>query len=165
MGEMMRMENMRVISTLERILAQSRYQATTTSPKSTTYNCNECRDTGWIETVDKKYKKCPCVIKAQNEKLWESYGVKPSRVKKINQYIPINDLTAKAKDNAIDYVMDFESLREEENNWFALLGQPGAGKSHLVIAIGAALLNKGVGVVYMPYTEVIKEIKGNSNKQ
>lgn len=149
---------------LERILAQVRVQSTT-SQKSTICNCNECRDTGWVETLNKTYKKCQCVIKAENERLWEDYGVNISKVKRINEYIPFDELTSKAKDKAVEYVLKFKEIKESENNWYALLGQPGCGKTHLVVAIGAALLNNGIGVVYMPYTEVMKEIKGNANNQ
>lgn len=39
------------------------------------------------------------------------------------------------------------------------MGQPGAGKTHIVLAIGKALLDKKISVVYMPYLEVIRELK------
>ena len=136
-----------------------------TSQESMIFSCDVCRDTGWIETSEKAFKRCSCVEKQRMERLWQQYGVKPSKVKKINNYIPHDALTTKAKERAVEYVKGSETLVDMENNWFALLGQPGAGKSHLVMAIGAALLNKNLKVVYMPYTEVIKELKGNANNQ
>lgn len=76
-----------------------------------------------------------------------------------------DEVTKLAKDKAVEYVVNFKTISKNKNNWFSLLGQPGAGKSHLIMAMGAALLNQGVSVVYMPYTEVMKEIKGNANNQ
>lgn len=135
------------------------------SHQSISYKCGICRDTGWVLSATNTYKQCNCVRKERSERLWEQYGIKPSRVKKINDYLPYDDVTAKAKEKSVEYIRSFNELKECENNWFALFGQPGSGKSHIVIAMGAALLKNNVSVVYMPYTEVMKEIKGNATNQ
>lgn len=127
------------------------------------YKCEICKDTGWVETNFRTYKKCSCVDKLRMENLWQEYGVNPKTVKKLNQYKVYDSLTDRAKSKALDYVLKYNERIFEENNWFAMMGQSGAGKSHIVIAIGAALLKKGHNVVYMPYTEAVKELKSCAN--
>lgn len=138
----------------------------TSQRSTTTYSCDICKDTGWILKEVPGYQptaiKCSCVDKTKTEKLWERYGVKPNQVKKINEYETYDKLTIRAKNKASNYVFSFEKVKSNENNWLAMMGQPGSGKSHLVIAIGAALIKKRLTVMYMPYMEVIKELKGNS---
>ena len=41
------------------------------------------------------------------------------------------------------------------------MGQSGAGKTHIITAIGKALLDKKIPVVYMPYLEAIRELKSS----
>ncbi|WP_242951505.1 ATP-binding protein [Clostridium kluyveri] len=97
--------------------------------------------------------------------LWKSFGVDPSRVKALNDYKGYDDATKKALYMAKAYIRNFESIKNTEENSFGLFGQPGAGKSHIAIAIGAALLNRKnpVQVIYMPYLEAMRELKANVN--
>lgn len=128
------------------------------STTSAKYKCPECRDTSW---VDKKgvYARCSCYQEDYLSRLWEGFGIKIKDIKLLREYEPYNDLTKKAKDKAADYIRSFEGIKDTRENGFALLGQPGAGKTHIALAIGKALLEKKVQVVYMPYLEVVKELK------
>jgi len=81
------------------------------------------------------------------------------KVKKLNKYKPYDEQTTKAKEKAIEYVKNYKGES------MALLGQPGAGKTHIAVAIGAALLNKNIRVVYMPYLEVMQQLKANTNDE
>lgn len=81
------------------------------------------------------------------------------KVKKLNDYKPYDEQTTKAKDKAFNYIKDYKGQS------MALLGQPGAGKTHIAVSIGAALINKGIRVVYMPYLEVMQQLKANSNDE
>lgn len=94
--------------------------------------------------------------------MWENFGVKPQDIKKINEYTAYNTETKKAKDDAIRYVTNFDTLKDTRENSFALMGQPGAGKTHIVTGIGKALLDKKIQVVYMPYLEAMRELKANA---
>lgn len=91
------------------------------------------------------------------------FGVDPAEVKKLNEYTPYNELTKTAKNKAINYIKNFDSIKLKNENGFGMFGQPGAGKSHIIIAVGAALLNTGIQVVYMPYLEAIRQLKANAN--
>ena len=62
--------------------------------------------------------------------------------------------------NAVQhYLANFESLRGTANNSIALLGVPGSGKTHLLIAAANALLAQGVGVLYFPWVEGSNELR------
>lgn len=127
------------------------------------YKCAKCKDTGWMLTEEGTYKKCECVELDYLNRLWQHFGIKPEKVKKLNDYKPFDDKTTLAKEKAIQYIKDFEGIKNSEENSFGLFGQPGAGKTHIVIAIGADLLNHSVPVVYMPYLEAMRELKANVN--
>lgn len=64
-----------------------------------------------------------------------------------------------AYNTARNYVEQFDTIRQSENNWLALLGQVGCGKTHLTIGIANALMAQHIGVVYMPYRDEITRIK------
>lgn len=139
-------------------------QSNSISQDTHKYNCSRCKDTGFIEVMTDNRKSqptmrvCECRKKEHNKKQWAKYGVNPERVKKIANYETHNDKTlSKAKTLASNYVYNID----KEKKWIAFLGQSGAGKSHLSIGVGAALLNKGYDVAYMPYAEVIQELKRN----
>lgn len=128
--------------------------------KDIKHKCEICRDTGWIvEGIgeDSIYRKCSCRIKQENIDSWRRFGLEPSKVKKINQYVAVDDVRKNARNMAINYIKLYEPTKS-----ILFAGNPGAGKTHLSVGIGAALLDKGVAVVYMPYLESIRELKANS---
>ena len=123
------------------------------------HECDICRDTGWIAEgigADSKYKKCICRIKKESELSWKRFGLDPMKIKKINEYELLDEARKIARDKAIGYIRNY-------NGKGAILfsGNPGSGKTHLSIAIGAALINQGVAAVYMPYLEAMRELKAN----
>ncbi|GAA0825440.1 ATP-binding protein [Clostridium tertium] len=96
------------------------------------------------------------------KRLWENYGIKAEEVKKLNEFKPFDSLTTNLKTKASNYINQFKEIYSERENSFGVLGQSGSGKSHVSIAIGAALLNQNYKVVYMPYLEVMRELKANT---
>lgn len=130
--------------------------------KKLTFKCELCKDTGLIVTGDNIYKPCTCRQQSKIKKQWDKFGVDLARVKKINDYEITTDETEAAKTLAIKYIKEFEEIKNRENNWIAFLGQAGAGKTHLVKAIGKALIEKGHNVIYISYVNWIKEAKRNA---
>lgn len=128
------------------------------------YKCDICKDTGWVQT-ENGYIRCKCYEKEKASRLWKSYGVDPNDIKKLNEYKPYDEITKTALKKAIDYVKNFDTISKERENSFGLFGQPGSGKSHIAIAIGAALLNrdKPIQAIYMPYLEIMRQLKANVN--
>ena len=135
-----------------------------TSQNTVTYSCRQCSDTGWVETENNCYKKCSCVEIKHIKSCWTNYGVSPEAVKTLEDYVAYNKISNLVKEKAKKYMLDFSELRAKENNWFGIFGQTGAGKSHVAVAMGASLLtreDKPLKVIYMPYLEVMRELKTN----
>lgn len=65
------------------------------------------------------------------------------------------------KEIAIKYFRGFDEIKESRKNSLILCGNPGCGKSHLLLAIANNLIRRRVNVVYFPYREIIMEIKQN----
>ncbi|MCX0411774.1 ATP-binding protein [Clostridium perfringens] len=153
---------------LDRILAKVKEQSqsmTMTKSMESKYKCPKCKDTGIIleyrEGLQPLGKQCSCRLSNNIERAWREFGVEPSKVKKVNEFIPFDKVTENAKNKVIDYIFNFNKTKE--HGWFIFMGQPGAGKSHLAIALGAALFkDKKRHVIYMPYTEAIMGLKGNA---
>lgn len=125
------------------------------------YKCEKCHDTTWVQGQN-GLKRCECYEIDLVTRLWENFGLSPKDTKLLKDYSPYNQETKKAKEKAIDYINNFDDIKANRENGFCLMGQPGAGKTHIVTAIGKALLDKRIPVVYMPYLEVIRELKASS---
>lgn len=128
--------------------------------KSTSNICPICKGSGWeLNEETGAYKRCICYEKERMQVLWKKYGVDPLEIRKLNDYKPVDQLQKEAKDKAINYITNFNCIIDNKENGFGLFGQPGAGKTHILLSIGAALIEKGIEVIYMPYVEVMRELK------
>lgn len=131
---------------------------TTSTICKSKYKCPKCKDTGWIQT-EKGYRRCECYELDYIQRLWKNFGINPEDVKLLRDYETYNEKTKKAKLTAADYIKNFKELSKEK--WLCFMGQPGGGKTHIVLAVGKALLEQKIKVVYMPYLEAIRELKSN----
>ena len=105
---------------------------------------------------------CECrkIEKLKNE--WKSSGINVEMCKhKFSNFEVWNEASERAKDTAVAYYNDFESVRNERRNSILFCGQVGSGKTHLSVALGINFLQKKARVVYMPYRDVITKIKQN----
>ena len=130
----------------------------------TSYNCNLCKDTTWIlDDVGKVVARCKCyeIIKVKEQ--WEASGLKTDDLDKtFGSYAPWNDLTKKMKNTTTNYYLRFKEIEKTKHNSILFCGQPGAGKTHLSIALANNFIKKdGKKVVYMPYRSVITKLKQN----
>jgi DNA replication protein DnaC len=148
----------RIMTTQKSITNQSP-DAMTTSPK--TYECELCKDTEFIHNPETNaFSFCSCREAKRCKKLLELSGISGAfRKKTVNGYKPKNEQQSLARNMAVEYIKSFEHIRNSRNNSTAFLGQVGAGKSHLTIAIANALLKQGIGVRYMQYREIITYLK------
>ncbi|MCD3234284.1 ATP-binding protein [Clostridium botulinum D/C] len=125
--------------------------------------CSICKGVGMVmNECTGAYRQCECVKRQNLKDLWKRYGVDPKDIKKLNEFVCTNDLQKIAKDKAIKYIKNFEQIKNTKENSFGLFGQPGAGKTHILLAIGAALISQGIQVLYMPYVEVMRELKATT---
>lgn len=94
------------------------------------------------------------------KKILEQSGISEEFQKlSVNTYKPYNQATNEAKTTAINYINQFDSILDTRNNSTAYIGQVGAGKTHLSIAIANNLMSRGIPVRYMSYRDVIPQIK------
>ncbi|MGL5084811.1 MAG: ATP-binding protein, partial [Clostridium sp.] len=125
------------------------------------YSCSICRDTTWIPG-NNGYRRCECFQIELSKRQWANFGIDPRDVKMLRDYKPHSKDTEIAKAKAVEYIKEFEQNKNNRENSLCLMGQAGAGKTHIVVAIGRALLEKKIPVVYMPYIEIIRELKAST---
>lgn len=125
------------------------------------YKCKECEDREYVITGNTA-RPCKCQELRRYERILDSSGI--SKAFKSKTFSNFN-VTGKpqeviiAKDTAMDYIRNYNQISEERNHSIAFLGQVGAGKTHLSIAIANNLMKKLVPVLYMPYRDVITQLK------
>lgn len=127
----------------------------------TNYKCDKCRDMLFIIQPDGTAKECECrSLRIAEEKLKASGVSEEFRKKTFYNFnyersIEIMEAFIKAK----SYSKNFEKIRVTRKNSVMFIGQVGSGKTHLAIAISNILLDKGIGVIYMPYRDSITNLK------
>lgn len=126
------------------------------------YKCPKCRDLRFI-IKDNEAIPCSCKAIREAEEILIKSGISEEfRKKTFNNFdysydMSIYDAFYKAK----SYVNNFDYSSPSRNKSIMFVGQVGSGKTHLSMAIANSLMEKGVGVLYMPYRDNITSIKQN----
>lgn len=125
------------------------------------YECEICKDEEWIyDEETNSVRPCKCREVKIYKRILEASGITQAFLQRtFDNFKPTNQITASAKAMAMDYVKKFDDIRNSRNNSIAFLGQVGAGKTHLSIAIANELMKRNIGVKYMQYREDITRIK------
>lgn len=125
------------------------------------YNCAKCRDTGIIYDAETNTARiCECQEKVRYQKMLQASGISEQFLKiGFKEFKTKTEFQKIAKAQATSYVKNFEQIEKDRNNSIAFLGNCGTGKTHLSIAIANNLMAKNIGVLYMPYREIITRIK------
>jgi DNA replication protein DnaC len=66
-----------------------------------------------------------------------------------------------AKEVALEYLKRFDDIKDDRCNSVALLGNPGCGKTHVLMAICNNLMRKRIHVMYFPWVEGLNDLKDN----
>lgn len=135
---------------------------TSTSTTSNEYECPKCKDIGYIITGRNTARECECVVQRRINRL-----IKASQITEGFKKLTFKNFITKGKPQVIidaykcaaNYCKRFPEIRNTRHNSICLLGQPGSGKTHLLIAASNYLLKRGIGVLYFPYREGFDEIK------
>lgn len=125
------------------------------------YSCDKCQDRGYIyNPITNSARICDCEERKRYQKMLMESGIsKHFQQIGFKEFETETGTQKNAKNNAIDYVKNFSKLENEKNNSIAFLGNCGSGKTHLSIAIANNLMAKNIGVLYMPYREVMTRLK------
>lgn len=129
------------------------------------YKCPVCNNTGWILQENGAYKKCECEIERRNVIALQQAGLNIEDVHKtFKSFETYNESTKDMKDIATSYFLSFDVCRRTRNNSIALLGQSGAGKTHLLLAlINNFISKKKLSIRYMSYRDDITFLKQSIN--
>lgn len=125
------------------------------------YRCYKCKDTGFVKNEETgRYGICECEEQKRYQRMLEKSGISKNFQKiGFKEFKTETTFQNIAKAIAVDYVKNFKDIEEARNNSIAFLGNCGAGKTHLSIAIANNLMSKNIGVLYMPYREIVTRIK------
>ncbi|MFB7302585.1 ATP-binding protein [Heyndrickxia sporothermodurans] len=135
------------------------------------YECSKCQDQlGYIqgEWPNEVWVRCSCVEWRHARRLMKSSDI-TEEFKKLS-FLNFNtdgkaQVIKDAYACALAYYQDFESIKKERQNSIALLGQPGAGKTHLLTAVANNLINEvHVPVLYFPFVEGFNDLKDDFDK-
>lgn len=115
----------------------------------------------FIIQEDGSAKECECrALRIAEEKLKASGVSEEFRKKTFDNFdYERNIETMESFFKAKSYSKNFEEIRATRKNSIMFVGQVGSGKTHLAIAISNILLDKGIGVIYMPYRDSITNLK------
>lgn len=142
-----------------------------TNEKKPDYVCEKCQDrTGFIVVNDgvEYWRDCSCLSWRKSERI-----IKSSEITDQFKSIGFGSFITEGKPQvisdmyecAIGYYKSFDEVRNTRRNGAALLGQPGAGKTHLLMAVANNLMQKkGVPVLYFPYVEGFNDLKDDFDK-
>lgn len=128
---------------------------------ATSYECDKCKDTGIIYNKKTNSARiCECEERKRYQKILEKSGISKNFQKiGFKEFETKTEWQKIAKTMAIEYLKNFKDIENKRQNSIAFLGNCGAGKTHLSIAIANNLMAKNIGVLYMPYREEITKIK------
>ena len=143
------------------------YEKRQDSSKKTNPDCNKCQDeNGYIinENGMQLWKICECVPAKKIRNMMKS-----SQITDDFRQLTFENFETKGKHSQIEYSFlmatvyanQFETIEKNRHNSFALVGQVGSGKTHLLCAISNYLLSKGVQVIYFPFVEGLNNLKNN----
>lgn len=131
------------------------------------YRCQKCKDDEWIiernEDGQEYAVACECRKERAAERLMRSSRITTEfQSKKFSNFVQDGrpHQVVEALKAACNFVKDLDD-KCIPNNSIALLGRPGCGKTHLLMAISNYLLAKGTQVLYFPFVEGFNEIKSN----
>jgi DNA replication protein DnaC len=130
------------------------------------YKCSQCRDTGWILIEQKDSAplaiSCQCRERDKIKNQWKAAGINPENSTLTFANFEIwNEHSRKINDTATAYFESYESIKRNRENSIMFCGQVGSGKTHICLALAFNFLKENIKVVYMPYRNVITNIKLN----
>lgn len=129
------------------------------SSGDTEYECEECQDTGWVDAGERRMAPCRCVAVKKARRQMEQSGLKG-----LLDRFTFDSFAAEApwQKGLLGLAKEYLShVLSGGKGWMYLGGQPGCGKTHLCTAVCAGLLEKGIPVRYMLWTDQIQRIKAD----
>jgi DNA replication protein DnaC len=131
-------------------------------------DCPVCKNKGYIlvdddNEVTQSFIPCKCMTKRKVKRISEESGMGELLSYRVKNYRTDYDWQKNIRKKAIQYVTS------KSDNWFCMLGQSGAGKTHICSAICNAFIDKFIEVRYIAWNTFTAEYKvclskGNANE-
>lgn len=118
-----------------------------------TYQCNVCRDSGWIED-NGFFRHCMCEKKRISEMRMKRNGLEAGTLTFKNFNVD-TAIAKEMKSMADRYIAAYP------DGSMAVLGQVGSGKTHVMIATAQTLIDKGKDVQYRSYVDMMATLRQN----
>lgn len=106
--------------------------------------------------------KCSCVERKAIAKLFAFSEITPQmQTRNMSNFKTRNrpECVTYAHQVARQYLHEFEQHKDTMENSIFLGGKPGSGKTHLLMAVANALIERGHGVLYFPFVEGLDELR------
>lgn len=103
---------------------------------------------------------CSCMQQKKMDKLFKTSQITPAFKSKTFENFDLKGCSKTVHGlliSAKTYANNFQNIKTQEDNWIAFSGEPGAGKTHLSLAIGNKLLGEGISVLYFQHVEGVNE--------
>ena len=128
----------------------------------TKYRCEKCRDLTFILT-EEGAAPCECRAVREAENIIKSSGISESFRKMTfeNFNYKLNQQTVEAFSVATKYVNVIKNILPSRENSILFCGKIGTGKTHLAMATANKLMEKGIPIRIMPYSQDIIRLKQN----
>lgn len=123
-----------------------------------TYQCEICKDTGYVLSLDEKGNQeateCKCIMKKRAMRRLKKSGLlELANIYTFDKYIPTEQWQKTVINSAKDYLVNAET------EWLFVAGQTGAGKTHVCTAVCLELINQGLDVRYFRWRDEGAEAK------
>ena len=127
------------------------------SLKDYTPHCEKCSDTGYVGSA-----LCKCVLKRAKELSFAGLSAEMPIGESRFDNFSLDYYSGESKDAMKKIFASVKKYAEEFNpksESLLFFGETGLGKTHLSLAIAAAALEKGMGVVYSPVQNLIQKLE------
>ena len=137
--------------------------------ESSTYKCDRCKDTGWIEHKDEDGRlivaKCSCRLAREAEAMLANSGLADAVDQQtFASFETKTRLQESMKHTAEKYLENLLSFWDNPRKpWLYVGGNPGSGKTHICTAVCGELLKHNIGVKYMQWLNEARKLKAGVN--
>lgn len=123
-------------------------------------DCPVCRNKGVIYMAEPpnpvlKQKPCECKAKRDAVRYMRESGLEDLLEHKVASYEVKEPWQESIKNMAIEYV------KGKRTEWFCILGQSGAGKTHICSAVAKTFLDRGIETRYVVWNTFVRELKAD----